>query len=144
MKRLITAFCILFLLSCNEKTIEKPEDLIPKDQMVEIIYDLAIINAAKKTNSLHLINNNIEAMPFIFRKYNVDSLQFIKSDLYYASVPEQYEAMYKIVEARIEREKSEYDKTKTKVSDSVRKVAEKQRTKLREEKIKRRQQDSVP
>ena len=144
MKRLITAFCILFLLSCNEKTIEKPEDLIPKDQMVEIIYDLAIINAAKKTNSLHLINNNIEAMPFIFRKYNVDSLQFVKSDLYYASVPEQYEAMYKIVEARIELEKSDYDKTKTKVSDSVREVAEKQRTKLREEAIKRRQQDSVP
>ena len=144
MKRLIAIFFLVALFSCNEKTIEKPEDLIPKDQMVEIIYDMAIINAAKKTNSSYLINNNIEAMPFIFRKYNVDSLQFVKSDLYYASVPEEYEAMYKIVEARIETEKSEYDKTRTKASDSVRKIAEKQRTRLREEAIKRRQQDSVP
>ena len=144
MKRLIAAFCIIFIFSCNEKTVEIPEDLIPKDQMVEIIYDLAIINAAKKTNSTYLVNNKIESMPFIFKKYDIDSLQFVKSDLYYASVPEEYEAMYKIVEARIEREKSVFDKTKTKASDSIRKVAEEQRTRLREQAIKRSQQDSVP
>ena len=143
MKRLITALCLLFILGCNEKTIEKPENLIPKDQMIEIFYDLAIINAAKKTNSVYLIDNNIEPMPFIYGKYDVDSLQFVHSDIYYASVPEEYEAMYKVVEARLESEKSEYDKTKTKVSDSVRREAEKQRTKLKREALERKKKDSI-
>ena len=144
MKRLFLVFCLFGSLSCNEKTIEKPENLIPKKQMVEIIYDLAIINAAKKTNSIYLVDNNIEAMPFIYERYGIDSLQFVKSDIYYASIPAEYEAMYKIVEARIEREKSVYDSAKTKVSDSVRKIAEKQRERLREQAIKKKQEDSVP
>ena len=144
MKRVIAAFCLIVFLSCNEKTIEKPKDLIPRDQMVEIIYDLAIINAAKKTNSNYLVDNNIEAMPFIYKRYGIDSLQFVKSDIYYASVPAEYEAMYKIVEARIEQEKSVYDNQKTKVSDSVRKVADEQRSRLREQAIKKKQEDSIP
>ena len=144
MKRMFLVFCLIGAFSCNEKTIEKPENLIPKEQMVEIIYDLAIINAAKKTNSIYLVDNNIEAMPFIYERYGVDSLQFVKSDIYYASIPAEYEAMYKIVEARIEREKSVYDSEKTKVSDSVRKIAEEQRARLREQAIKKQQEDSVP
>ena len=144
MKKLIVVFCIIGTLSCNEKTIEKPEDLIPKDQMIEIIYDLAIINAAKKTNSIYLVDNNIEAMPFIYKRYGIDSLQFVKSDIYYASIPSEYEAMYKIVEARIEREKGVYDNTKTKASDSVRKIAEEQRQRLREQAKKKKQEDTVP
>ena len=144
MKRIITVICLMAFLSCNEKTIKKPEDLIPRDEMVEIIYDLAIINAAKKTNPNYLIVHDIEAMPFIYKKYGIDSLQFVNSDIYYASIPQEYEAMYKIVEARLAFEKSEYDKNKVKASDSVKKVAEEQRKKLREEAIKRKKQDSLP
>ena len=143
MKRIATLICLMVFLGCNEKTIEKPDNLIPRDQMVEIIYDLAIINAAKKTNPNYLIMHDIEAMPFIYKKYGVDSLQFVNSDIYYASIPQEYEAMYKIVEARLVSEKSEYDENKTKVSDSVKKVVEEQRKKLREEAIRRKKQDSL-
>ena len=144
MKRIVIVICLIAFLSCNEKTIEKPENLIPRDQMVEIIYDLAIINAAKKTNPNYLIINDIEAMPFVYKKYGIDSLQFVESDIYYASIPQEYEAMYKIVEARLANEKSEYDKIKVKASDSVKKVAEEQRQMLRQEAIKRKKQDSLP
>ena len=41
---------ILILASCGEKVIEEPNDLIAKEKMVDILYDLALINAAKSTN----------------------------------------------------------------------------------------------
>ncbi len=144
MKRILIYLLLILLGGCNEKTIQKPEDLISQEKMVEIIYDLAIINAAKKTNPDYLIRHKIEPMPFIYEKHGIDSLQFIRSDLYYASVPEVYEAMYKIVEARLEKEKSEYDLNKTRVSDSIRLEAEKQRERLRQEALRRQEKDSAP
>ena len=132
------------LFACSEEVIEKPENLIPKDQMVEILYDLAIINSAKKSNPSYLTERGIEAMPFIYRRYDIDSLQFVQSDIYYASRPSEYEEIYSILEARLEKEKSEYDKYKTRVSDSIRKVAEEQRERLKEQVSKRQQQDTIP
>ncbi|MGI9546088.1 MAG: DUF4296 domain-containing protein [Flavobacteriaceae bacterium] len=143
MKRVIFLVLISIVLSCSEKVIEKPENLIAKDQMVEIIYDLAIFNAAKKANASYLSNRKLEAMSFIYKKHGIDSIQFVKSDIYYASIPSEYEAMYKIVEARLEKEKSEMDKYKTRTSDSIRKIAEEQRERLRQDAAKKKEQDSI-
>ncbi len=44
---LILTFSALF--SCGEEVIEKPINLIPKEKMIDILYDLAIINAAKSS-----------------------------------------------------------------------------------------------
>ncbi len=144
MKKLMYFMVLTTLFACSEEVIEKPENLIPKDQMVEILYDLAIINSAKKSNPSYLTERGIEAMPFIYRRYDIDSLQFVQSDIYYASRPSEYEEIYSILEARLEKEKSEYDKYKTRVSDSIRKVAEEQRERLKEQVSKRQQQDTIP
>ena len=144
MKKWTALFLVFYLLGCNEQTIEKPENLISKDQMIEIIYDLAIINAARKTNPARLADRNIEPMPFIYEKHGIDSVQFVQSDIYYASIPNEYEAIYKIVEARLESEKSIYEKEKVRVSDSVRKVAEEQRRALKEQKIRNKAKDTLP
>ncbi len=144
MKKIIYFLVLVTFLACNEELIEKPEDLIPKDQMVEILYDMAIINAAKKTNNSYLTARGIETMPFIYKRYGIDSLQFVKSDIYYASHPSEYKEIYTILEARLEEEKSVYDKQKTRVSDSIRKVAEEQRNKLRDQSSKKNEQDTIP
>ena len=144
MKKWTVLLLVFFFLACSEQTVKKPENLISKDQMTEILYDLAIINAAKKTNPARLSDRNIEAMPFIYEKHGIDSVQFVQSDIYYASIPTEYEAIYKIVEARLEREKNIYEKEKVRVSDSVRKVAEEQRRALKEEKIRRKAKDTLP
>ncbi len=144
MKKLMYFMVLTTLFACSEEVIEKPENLIPKDQMVEILYDLAIINSAKKSNPSYLTERGIEAMPFIYRRYDIDSLQFVQSDIYYASRPSEYEEIYSILEARLEKEKSEYDKYKTRVSDSIRKVADEQRERLKEQVSKRQQQDTIP
>ena len=135
---------VLMLLACNEKTIQKPENLISKDQMAEILYDLAVINAAKKTNPWRLSNRDIEIMPFIYEKYNIDSVQFVQSDIYYASIPTEYENIYKVVEARLEREKAVYEKEKTRTSDSLRKIGERQRQIIKEKQAKNKEKDTLP
>ena len=57
MKKLIAITFVLFFFSCSEKLIKKPDDLIPKDQMVNILNDMAILNAAKNANESKLIEN---------------------------------------------------------------------------------------
>ncbi len=132
------------LLACSEKVIEKPENLIPKDQMTEIYYDLAIINAAKKTNPNRLKNYEFETMSFIYKKHGIDSIQFVKSDIYYASIPTDYEGMYEMIEARLEEEKSVFDSVKKKKSDSLRKVANEQRENLLKLSKQTKEKDSIP
>ncbi len=121
MKRIvyITLFMIL-AVACNEKLVEKPEDLISREKMVDILYDLSLINAGKAINPKVLQENQIESMDYIYRKYDVDSAQFMSSDLYYASLPLEYEAIYRALEDRIEQQKKRIEEERTKQSDSAR------------------------
>lgn len=144
MKNVIVVVLALTLFACIEKVIEKPENLIPKAQMSEIYYDLAIINAAKKTNPSRLENYEFETMSFIYNKYGIDSIQFVKSDIYYASIPTEYEGMYKMIEARLEEEKGVFDSEKKKKSDSLRKVANEQRENLLKLSKEAKEKDSIP
>lgn len=118
---------LLGLLSCAEEVIQKPKDLISPQKMEEILYDLALLQAGKNTNPGVLEEHGIETMPFLYQKYGIDSAQFVNSDIYYASRPLEYEAMYSRVEARLEKEKETLEEERTRVSDSIRKVAEERR-----------------
>ncbi len=127
MRFLMVSIACCILISCGEEVINKPENLIPPSKMAEILYDVALINAAKSTNPRILKENNIEVMSFIYRKYAIDSARFIDSDIYYASKPLEYEAIYREVEARLEGNKEDMEEERDRVSDSIRIEAEKQR-----------------
>lgn len=94
----------LLFFSCNQKVIEPPKNLIPEGKMVEMLTELATINAAKINNVSVLQNHNIEPMPYILRKFGYDSIQFVESDRYYASIPVKYEAIYLIVQSKLEKQ----------------------------------------
>lgn len=91
----------LLLLGCAEKQVTRPENLIPKGRMVNILYDIAVLDAIQGTYPKALERNGIKVMPFIYEKYGIDSLQLAESDLYYASRPNEYEEIYKTLEDRI-------------------------------------------
>ncbi|WP_158974565.1 DUF4296 domain-containing protein [Cellulophaga sp. L1A9] len=98
----VLVLCVLALMvSCKEELIKPPENLIAKDKMSAILYDLALVTAAKNTSVDVLKENKIEAMKYIYAKHDIDSLQFVKSDLYYASQPVIYGEIYKSVEGKI-------------------------------------------
>ena len=120
MKRVLFLILILLLVTrCSEKVIEKPEDLIARDKMVEILFDMALINAGKAIDPNIMDQNQIEPMSYIYRKYEIDSARFVKSDLYYASVPLEYEAIYKELEERLDAERKRMEEEMNKERDTT-------------------------
>jgi hypothetical protein len=91
----------LFLVACTSNTIyKKPEDLIPPDQMVDLLTDIYLANGAYSvTNKFG--QNKVEYMPLVYEKYHIDSARFHHSNIYYMSRIDEYEAIYKEVKKRL-------------------------------------------
>lgn len=99
-------------ISCNNNSIEKPKkpkNLIKKDKMVEIIYDMTIFTAAKGVNKKLIENKGILPEDYIYKKYNIDSTQFSKSNEYYAYNLDSYEDIYAKVKLKLQKKKTNYD-----------------------------------
>lgn len=136
MKKAISVIITLSLLaSCVEKLIQKPDNLIPRDKMVAILEEMAILNGARenKANVLVLKENGIDPTQHIFEKYDIDSTIFVESDRYYASIPLEYVSMYEEIEASLLAKKEILEEQK-KINDSL---------KLIELKMRREKNDSI-
>ena len=122
-------FYILILISfvgCN--TIDrpkKPKNLIAKDEMSDIMYDLYILNAAKGVNRKLLELNGIMPLDYIYTKYGIDSLQFVDSNTYYAYDTEVYTKIIEKMSGELEKDKELYEKLvneEQKVADSLKAI----------------------
>ena len=110
MKKYFLLLTLVFLVACKKETVEKPENLIPRDKMKDIIYDLSLLQAIKGVNQAVLDSNQIDATTYVYKKYKVDSLQFAKSDQYYAIENVQnYKKMYEEINDRVRKEKTHAD-----------------------------------
>jgi len=111
-KQLKYILILAFVMSCNSNTIEvpkKPSNLIGKDKMADIIYDMSVFTAAKGVGKWNLENKGIMPEAFIYDKYNIDSLQFALSNTYYSYHIEDFEAIYDKVNGILEEEKAVFD-----------------------------------
>jgi hypothetical protein len=112
MKKIVTLFLIFSIFVSCQSTIEKPDKLIEEEVMVDIIYDLAILEAIKSQKPASLEANNIIPKEYIYKKYKIDSLQFAKNNQYYASDIENYKKMYDRVGSKLEKKKTEVNSIK--------------------------------
>lgn len=135
MKHFFYILIFFSLMGCNSvDRPKKPKDLIPKNKMSEIMYDLYILNAAKGVNKKVLELNGIMPSDYVYKKYGIDSLQFAQSNTYYAYDTEVYAALVESVKANLEREKELYEKLtneEQKVKDSIRKTDKKPRVPIK-------------
>lgn len=102
MKKLLVFGLITLFFSCNS-SVEKPKNLIGKDKMIDILYDISLLEAIKSQN----INGGITskaASEYIYKKYKIDSMQFVNSNKYYASNIEEYKKMFEEVKERLTKE----------------------------------------
>jgi hypothetical protein len=51
-------FCRLFGISCKEDAVDKPSKLIAEDKMIDVMYDLSILDAIKYQNPASLETYN--------------------------------------------------------------------------------------
>lgn len=101
---------ILFLWSCqNVVKPEKPENLIDKQVMVEILVDTYMSNAARNKSFQQFREENIRLEKYIYQKYNIDSLQFAKSNAYYSSDMDGYLKILQEVEGKLNKLLEELD-----------------------------------
>lgn len=100
-------YCIFFIfilgfLGCqNVKLPEKPKNLIAKDKMVDCLTEAYLANAARSVNNRTILDKGIVADSMLYKKFGIDSLQFAKSNAFYAADVNTYMDMFKQVEARL-------------------------------------------
>lgn len=126
MKSLISLLLLVTLVSgCQDvdKT-RKPEDLIPKEKMVDVITEIALLHGARSYNKNLLEEKGIDPSRYIYEKFSIDSLQFARSNDYYAANVKQYHEIYLEVKERLELLEDQYD--------SIREREERRRDSIRE------------
>ncbi|MCL6293846.1 DUF4296 domain-containing protein [Jejuia spongiicola] len=133
LKRLLAYFVIVLMATACYKydKPKKPENLIPKDKMIDIIMDVRLLSSANGQNKTTLDKNNLQAEAYIYKKYNIDSLQFALSNNYYAYYVDDYEAIYQKVRDSLEALKNKYadlqfkEEKEKKFKDSIQSIIKK-------------------
>ncbi len=105
--------------SCQKLTpAQKPKNLIPDDKMVEILIDLAKIDAARNVNIEQFEKlGGDQAKQLLFEKYGIDSMQLVESTAYYAGRLEMNDSIYSRVKNRLKRESDSLLKEKNEDRD---------------------------
>ena len=110
MRKLFWIGLVLLGVGCQHiERPERPDDLIPRDKMINILTDLYINNAARSVNVRVLRNKGIVLDSLLYEKYDIDSLQFTRSNAFYTSDLDNYNSMYEEIEARLVAMKGELD-----------------------------------
>ena len=104
MKQLLFFLISLFVISCSQNPVPKPDNLLDEEVMADIIYDISILQATDGSMPNKLIENNIKMDQYIFDKYKIDSTTYRQNQLYYAGDARKYKKLYKKVLERLEGE----------------------------------------
>ncbi|MBT8318312.1 MAG: DUF4296 domain-containing protein [Lutibacter sp.] len=106
------------IASCTSNTIlEKPKNLIPKDEMVDLLTDILIADGADNIKNTNL-QRNINYFPLVFEKYKIDTIRFKESNYYYTSKIDEYSEILEQVNQRLKALKEKYD-LENKYLDSI-------------------------
>lgn len=103
MKQLSYLLFIVTAISCSKNPVKKPERLLEEEVMVDIIYDVSLLQAIEGAYPNKLIEQNIKPNQFIFEKYQIDSVMYKENQLYYAADSRVYKRIYKKVSERLDQ-----------------------------------------
>ena len=90
---------LIFLILILGCTSDAPENLISEEKMESIIFDIMILNASYNYDLK--IDNNLLSDELIYKKYDIDSIQFYESELYYSRNHKIHFNIYSNVKKRI-------------------------------------------
>lgn len=107
-KYLYIVLSIILAVACNNNKIElpeKPKNLIKKDKMIEVLFDMTMMTAAKGNQKHILEKNGVLPEHIVFTKHEIDSTQFALSNEYYSYDIDTYEEIYRAVQQKLANEK---------------------------------------
>jgi len=140
MKRILCIYVSLLLVSCyNTYKPKKPENLLSKDKMVEVIVDMALFSSVKGLNKYELQQYGVLPEDYIYEKHHIDSLQFALSNEYYTYDIDDYESIYEtvfdslqVLKTKLQEQETEEMEAKRK-KDSIRRLNLNQSSKIKAE-----------
>ncbi|PZR18876.1 MAG: hypothetical protein DI539_16010 [Flavobacterium psychrophilum] len=104
MKKITLLLVAVLVFSCGKETAEKPKHLLSEDEMVNIIYDINMVQSIRSVKSQLLTDNDIVAKQYIYKKYKIDSLDLAQNNAWYAADMENYEKLHKKASERLQSE----------------------------------------
>ncbi|MCO6148010.1 DUF4296 domain-containing protein [Flavobacterium sp. NRK1] len=107
MNRIALFLALFVFLACKKEAAEKPEHMLTEDQMVDILYDITMLQAVRSFQPQVIDNNNVNPKKYIYLKHNIDSLTFAQNNIWYASDFDKYEKIQNRVAERIKKEKED-------------------------------------
>ena len=106
MKKLVFFIAAIVLFSCRQgDVVDKPDNLIDEDKMVNVLYDLSVLQGMRAQSREVLEDKNIDPKEYILRKYKIDSTTFVQNHRYYASRLKQYEKIQQRVKEKVDSAK---------------------------------------
>lgn len=108
---IILALLVLGIYSCDKHPVEKPENLIGRNQMIDMLVDIHIAEATynhMKRDSIIQKSSSQNFYHSILNKYQVPDSLFEKSFTFYASNPKQFEKLYQDIMNRLSELEQEY------------------------------------
>lgn len=110
MKKNIVIFLLIILASCNQT--QKPENLLSKEEMIDVLYELSLYQSIKNYNynmDTLVLNGSVNDL---LAKHGLDSLSFIEQSNYYMQedmlkYSEMYEEVAKRLKNKVETMKKE-------------------------------------
>jgi hypothetical protein len=114
---LILVILTIGIASCDKTVFKKPEKLIPRKKMINILADIHIaestFNSRRYQDTLLYKSESSHFYYSILKKYGYPDTVFEKSYVYYAGDPKNFEKLYRDV-INILNEKEQYYSEKNK------------------------------
>lgn len=104
-KKFLLFVLFSLFISCKEEVVKKPDNLIEKEVMIDMLYDLSLLEAIKFQTVKPLKKYNLNPSQYIYKKYKIDSLQFVQNNMYYASDYKAYKKMNEVINQRLDKNK---------------------------------------
>jgi len=125
-------FFSFFFMNCTSNTIiKKPDNLISKELMVDLLTDMYLANGATNIKSIQL-ERNPNYFPLVYQKYQIDSTRFKESNFYYTSRIDDYDNILNKVDLRLKGLRKKYEDEKE-VQDSIKKEASTPKKRLKKD-----------
>ena len=111
---LLFVIAILILGCTGVEKPKKPEHLISKSKMIDILTEAYLSNAARSISSKDIRDKGLQLDSIIFKKHQIDSLQFVESNVYYSTDLTVYAEIFQKVEEKLLAVKDRADSLKKK------------------------------
>lgn len=102
MKKVIYFGVVFAVFACNNNPVKEPKVLLEEETMENILFDVAVMQAAKANSPEVLEANNIDTKDFIYKKYKIDSATYHQNNRYYAGDLRKHKHMHKRIMIRLE------------------------------------------